>query len=200
LPPQRPLLEELTERIDRIDEELQELDARELGAEEAQEAAADETEQAEPTVPSPSSAEPKSATEADNFATDEGVASGLPQETAPLRVDAAPPPRRRSTQVRPDDVEATVTFVLKEPKGSLLQAAQLPADLGTERKTQLFERLREAAQGEASAQGSEAFVPVAEPAEEAEVRIVTPAGEVTHQARSSRPSSVNRFLKALSGG
>jgi hypothetical protein len=84
--------------------------------------------------------------------------------------------------------EASVTFVRREPRAPLLPSADMSSDLGTTRKTQLFERLREVSDAEKQGgQSHERFTPP-KLTEEAEVTIVT-----AEQARQ------RRFIKALSG-
>lgn len=94
--------------------------------------------------------------------------------------------------------EATVTFVLREARPSLLPSAELPADLGTERKSTLFERLRGVREGVEAPE--EAFTPLDASAEEADVVIVTPEGAKAVKQDQRRLGDVQRFLRALSGG
>jgi hypothetical protein len=128
--------------------------------------------------------------------------------SASLGGASSPAPAEQKPRVTPrprKETEATVTFVTREPRAPLLPAAQLNSDLGTDRKTVLFERLREVrgdAEMEAAEPGAvrESFSPSSEEAEEAEVTIVTPDGVIKpDRPTSKRPGSVNRFLKALSG-
>jgi hypothetical protein len=98
--------------------------------------------------------------------------------------------------------EAKVTFVKREPRAPLLPAVDMPADLGTERSSPLFQRLRQLKDtDEPAADANEPTEPFAAPpgpAEEAEVTIVKPGG-----GKSLPPMgqgrSVRRFLKALQG-
>src|SRR6185295_12926570 len=91
------------------------------------------------------------------------------------------PPRGRPVA---EPEEATVTFVRREP---LLPSAQLPADLGTERATALFERLRglsgrhEPAEAPFSSLGG---------ADEAEVVIVTAEGARARREAEERAGTI----------
>jgi hypothetical protein len=89
--------------------------------------------------------------------------------------------------------EATVTFVRRDP---LLPSAELPADLGTGRASELFERLRALTD-----QVEPADAPFRPPgsAEEAEVVIVTAESAQARQEAEARASTIRRLRKALSG-
>lgn len=112
-----------------------------------------------------------------------------------------PPPRKQGRDARPslrphgmagtEPDEATVTFVRREP---LLPAAQLPADLGSLRASELFERLRGVSDGVEQAPAS----PRVE-AEEAEVVIFTEEGARAQREAVARAGTVRRLRKALSG-
>jgi hypothetical protein len=82
---------------------------------------------------------------------------------------------------------------------SLLPATQIPADLGSERKTQLFERLRGVGDAAAPEPAHESFAASRGPAEEAEVTIMTAQAARQKQQADQRTGAVKRFLKALSG-
>jgi len=90
--------------------------------------------------------------------------------------------------------EATVTFVRKKPRQPLLPAATMPADLGTQRRSALFDRLRSVKEEEEPAKT--AFAPP-EDAEEADV-VIVPRDSAAPQAEA-RAGRVRRFRKALSG-
>jgi hypothetical protein len=92
--------------------------------------------------------------------------------------------------------EATVTFVRREP---LLPSAQLPADLGTSRHSELFERLRGLEEGEAAAAGGATFASPYDTAEEAEVTIVSGESARLQREAEARAGTVRRLRKALSG-
>jgi hypothetical protein len=119
---------------------------------------------------------------------------------APSRPGANPDGVARSgLRARPGDdrEEATVTFVTREPRHSLLPTAELPADLGTERKSDLFERLRGVNDEPPLPEGT--FAPLNGDAEEAEVTIVTAETIEQRQKTEERAGRVRRFRKALSG-
>lgn len=108
----------------------------------------------------------------------------------------APAPEARM-QPAADWEEATVTFVTREARPSLLPSAALPADLGTDRKSTLFERLRgvkDQLDGD-----SEAFAPPSPTTEEAEVTILTPEAREELRKAEARAGTVRRLRKALSG-
>jgi hypothetical protein len=92
--------------------------------------------------------------------------------------------------------EASVTFVRRRTRQPLLPSAQLPADLGSERKSSLFDRLRAVKD---DAEPEDAFALRATEAEEAEVVIVTSESLREKAAAEVRAGQVRRFRKALSG-
>jgi hypothetical protein len=92
--------------------------------------------------------------------------------------------------------EATVTFVRREP---LLPSAQLPADLGTSRHSELFERLRDLEEGEEPTAGAAIFAPPNDNAEEAEVTIVSGESARLQREAEARAGTIRRLRKALSG-
>jgi hypothetical protein len=93
--------------------------------------------------------------------------------------------------------EATVTFVRREPRAPLLPSAQLPADLGTERKSELFERLRGLSDDPEPPE--EPISPAEGSAEEAEVVIVSTEIARERQEAEARAGRVRKFRKALFG-
>jgi hypothetical protein len=99
-------------------------------------------------------------------------------------------PAELSFRPVPEPDEATVTFVVREPRGPMLPAAELPADLGTPRKSALFDRLRSLSG--APPPDEDCRPTLNGPADEAQVEIVKEDGK--------KPSeTVRRFMKALSG-
>jgi len=88
-----------------------------------------------------------------------------------------------------------VTFVRREP---LLPSAQLPADLGTERASALFERLRGLKEEQELAAGEAAFAPPKD-ADEAEVTIVSEEAARLRREAEERAGTIRRLRKALSG-
>jgi len=94
-----------------------------------------------------------------------------------------------------DQEEATVTFVRREP---LLPSARLPADLGTDRDTALFERLRGLEEKRQPPAGEAAFAPPKD-AEEAEVTIVSAEATRLRREAEERAGTIRRLRKALSG-
>jgi hypothetical protein len=109
-------------------------------------------------------------------------------------VDRAPrPPPNGPTAA--DQEEATVTFVRREP---LLPSARLPADLGTNRDTALFERLRGLEDKRQPPAGEAAFAPPKD-AEEAEVTIVSAEATRLRREAEERAGTIRRLRKALSG-
>jgi hypothetical protein len=109
--------------------------------------------------------------------------------TEPAQASAAP----RVGRAIADPEEAEVTFVRREP---LLPSARLPADLGTERASALFERLRDLEEEEQTTPAPETtFVSPDDAADEAEVTIVSP-----EDARlQERADAIRRLRKTLSG-
>ena len=110
-------------------------------------------------------------------------------------VDAAPSPHPNGRAVA-DQEEATVSFVRREP---LLPSAQLPADLGTERASVLFERLRGLGEHSGPAATTAAFARPSDGAEEAEVSIVSAEGARERREAEERAGTIRRLRKALSG-
>jgi hypothetical protein len=106
--------------------------------------------------------------------------------------------QERKTQSGPaDPPEATVTFVVREARPPLLPSAELPPDLGTERNSALFDRLRSL--DEAPAPPGETYSPSKLSGEEAEVTIVSVEGLKQRREAEERGNIVRRFRKALSG-
>jgi hypothetical protein len=125
----------------------------------------------------------------------DAVASAFPGQHAMAQAPASDSPTaalaRGLAGAEPD--EATVTFVRREP---LLPSAQLPADLGSPRASELFERLR-GVSGEAGPTGS--FAAPEAGTEEAEVMIVTADGARAQREAAARAGTIRRLRKALSG-
>jgi len=95
-----------------------------------------------------------------------------------------------------DPEEATVTFVRRE---SLLPSARLPADLGTDRDSALFERLRGLSEEQEPAAGGATFASPNDNAEEAEVTIVSAESARLRREAEERAGTIRRLRKALSG-
>ena len=115
----------------------------------------------------------------------------------PPVADAAPLAAPRVGRAVAEPEEAEVSFVRREP---LLPSAQLPADLGTDRTSPLFERLRGLREEEqAPAEPATPFVSPIDDGGEAEVTIVS--GEAARRQRQAeeRAGTVRRLRKALSG-
>ena len=133
------------------------------------------------------------------------AAGGSPSTPPPLprpgvamraaELDAHPRPRPHGRAAL-DGEEATVTFVRREP---LLPSALLPADLGTERASALFERLRGLEEKQGPATTEAAFAPPNGDAEEAEVTIVSAEGARVRREAEARADTIRRLRKALSG-
>ena len=116
---------------------------------------------------------------------------------APPVADAEPPAAPRVGRTVAEPEEAEVSFVRREP---LLPSAQLPADLGTDRASPLFQRLRGLSEEEQAP--TEPETPFASPIDdggEAEVSIVS--GEAARRQRQAeeKAGTVRRLRKALSG-
>jgi hypothetical protein len=138
----------------------------------------------------------ESLNEAEGGAERQGaVAGALPDQPAmaqpPASDSPTATPARGLAGAEPD--EATVTFVRREP---LLPSAELPADLGSPRASELFERLR-GVSGEA--RPTESFAAPEAGAEEAEVMIVTADGARAQREAATRAGTIRRLRKALSG-
>ena len=108
-----------------------------------------------------------------------------------------PPAAPRVGRAVAEPEEAEVSFVRREP---LLPSAHLPADLGTDRASPLFERLRGLSEEEQAP--TEPETPFASPIDdggEAEVTIVS--GEAARRQRQAeeKAGTVRRLRKALSG-
>jgi hypothetical protein len=114
------------------------------------------------------------------------------KSTADVDRAPRPPPNGRPAA---DQEEATVTFVRREP---LLPSAQLPADLGTERASALFERLRGLEEEQELVANEAAFAPPKD-AEEAEVSIVSAEAARLRREAEERAGTIRRLRKALSG-
>ncbi len=172
------------------------------------EAAADENEPPETGEPA---AAPADAEPVDEARSQPGsLAARLADTNSEPSDQAAPAPRpavgKRAGGPRPQlpgrdapdpNEEATVTFVRREPRVPLLPSAQLPADLGTERKSELFERLRGLSVDPEPP--GEPVSPAKGSAEEAEVVIVSTEIARERQEAEDRAGRARRFRKALSG-
>jgi hypothetical protein len=137
----------------------------------------------------------------------------LLDETPPAAADSAALPddaeASPSGQLRPrilerkghpgpaDPPEATVTFVVREPRAPLLPSAELPPNLGPERNRASLERLRNL-NGEPPPPDA-THSPSKDGAEEAEVTILSAEGLKQRREAEERDSIVRRFRKALSG-
>ena len=108
------------------------------------------------------------------------------------RAEAPAPP------VSTDPPEATVTFVVRESSAPILPSADLPPDLGTQRNSDLFERLRNLRASPPQPTGGQVDAPAA-PVEEAEVTIISAEGLRLRREAEERADFVQRFRKALSG-
>ena len=97
-----------------------------------------------------------------------------------------------------DPPEATVTFVVRETRAPLLPSAELPSDLGAERGSALFERLRSLEEAP-EPPGDDLFASPMSPSEEAEVTIVSVESLKQRREAEERAGIVRRFRKALSG-
>jgi hypothetical protein len=166
----------------------------------------------------PKPAEPRGFVEAGEIVGD--VATGLPESAATssmcttasesAKVDLSPsaesaaeaPPERDEVlgeePMRDDNAEATVTFVTREPRAPLLPSLDQPVDFGTERKSALFNRLREVNPPAGDGHSATKFEPAAG-APEADVTILTQEAVQATQKSEERTNRVQRFLKALSG-
>jgi len=113
---------------------------------------------------------------------------------SPADVDRVPLPPANGRSAA-DQEEATVTFVRRE---SLLPSARLPADLGTDRDTALFERLRGLEDKRQPPAGEAAFAPPKD-ADEAEVTIVSAEATRLRREAEERAGTIRRLRKALSG-
>ena len=111
---------------------------------------------------------------------------------------AGPGKQERQAQPVPaDPPEATVTFVVRETRAPLLPSAELPPDLGTERNSALFDRLRSLE--EAPEPPGETYSP--SDAATRKPRSPSSRSEDLRQRREAeeRAGIVRRFRKALSG-
>ena len=131
-----------------------------------------------------------------------GVAQGQASAQSPpaagktiAGLDGAPSPEPRRHAVA-DPEEATVTFVRREP---LLPSAHLPADLGTDRASALFERLRGLQEEQEPAASEATFASPNDNAEEAQVTIVSAESARLRREAEQRAGTIRRLRKALSG-
>jgi hypothetical protein len=116
---------------------------------------------------------------------------------APPVTQEEPPTAPRVGRTVAEPEEAEVSFVRREP---LLPSAHLPSDLGTDRASPLFERLRGLREKEqAPVEPETPFASPIDDAGEAEVSIVS--GEAARQQRQAeeKAGTVRRLRKALSG-
>jgi hypothetical protein len=128
----------------------------------------------------------------------EGESSAGPDVEANPSVQGEAPKQERKGQPGPaDPPEATVTFVVREHRAPLLPSAELPPDLGTQRNSALFDRLRSLE--EPTAPPAETYSPSKDSGEEAEVTIVSVEGLRQRREAEERDDIVRRFRKALSG-
>lgn len=118
-------------------------------------------------------------------------------ETSPRGQGRARPQERQAPSVPADPPEATVTFVVRESRAPLLPSAELPPDLGTERNSALFERLRTLE--EAPEPAGETYSPSDAADAEAEVTIVSVEDLRRRRETDERAGIMRRFRKALSG-
>ena len=114
------------------------------------------------------------------------------KSTADVDRTPRPPP---NGWIAADQEEATVTFVRREP---LLPSAKLPADLGTDRASALFERLRGLEEEQELAVTETVFTPPKD-ADEAEVSIVSEEASRLRREAEERAGTIRRLRKALSG-
>ena len=114
---------------------------------------------------------------------------------APAAVDRAPRPPPNGPTAS-DQEEATVSFVRREP---LLPSAQLPADLGTDRASALFERLRGLEEERAGRRKARRPSLPSQDAGEAEVTIVSAEAARLRREAEERAGTIRRLRKALSG-
>jgi hypothetical protein len=136
---------------------------------------------------------------------EEGQQPAAAAESAALPgVEASPSAqgraRKQERKAQPgpaEPPEATVTFVVRESRAPLLPSAELPPDLGTERNSALFDRLRSL--DEVPAPPGETYSPSRDSGEEAEVTIVSAEGLRQRRQVEERDNIVRRFRKALSG-
>jgi hypothetical protein len=117
-------------------------------------------------------------------------ASLLDQGRARL-AERQPPP------VAADPPEATVTFVVRESRTPLQPPVEPPSDLGTERNSARFDRLRSLDEAPQPAGRTLFHSDVAD--EEAEVTIVSAERLKQMREADKRSGIVRRFRKALSG-
>jgi hypothetical protein len=159
---------------------------------------------ASPDAPPPADKPAEPPSEPEQAAAPDAAEASPPVEppapaAAPGKAPAAdldrtprPPP---NGPIAADQEEATVTFVRREP---LLPSARLPADLGTDRDTALFERLRGLEDKRQPPAGEAAFAPPKD-AEEAEVTIVSAEATRLRREAEERAGTIRRLRKALSG-
>ena len=118
-------------------------------------------------------------------------------EGSPRGQGWAAPSERQIHPAAADPPEATVTFVVRETRAPLLPSAELPSDLGTERNSALFERLRSL--DPAPPPPGATYSPSDASDVEAEVTIITADGLRQRRETEERAGIVRRFRKALSG-
>ena len=139
----------------------------------------------------PPRAQDRLADRLDRLDEDDGAPRAAPRRPA-RRVEAPAPP------VSTDPPEATVTFVVRETSAPMLPSADMPPDLGTQRNSDLFERLRGLRAAPPQPAGDRVDAPAA-PVEEAEVTIISAEGLRLRREAEERAGFVQRFRKALSG-
>jgi hypothetical protein len=116
---------------------------------------------------------------------------------APPVADAEPPAGPRVGRAVAEPEEAEVSFVRREP---LLPSAHLPSDLGTDRASPLFERLRGLREEEqAPAEPETPFASPIDDGGEAEVSIVSGESARRQRQAEEKAGTVRRLRKALSG-
>jgi hypothetical protein len=116
---------------------------------------------------------------------------------APPVAQEEPPTAPRVGRAVAEPEEAEVSFVRREP---LLPSAHLPSDLGTDRASPLFERLRGLSEEEQAP--TEPETPFASPIDdtgEAEVTIVSGESARRQRQAEEKAGTVRRLRKALSG-
>jgi len=118
-------------------------------------------------------------------------------EGSPRPQGRARPQERQARAVPADPPEATVTFVVRESRAPLPPSTELPPDLGAERNSALFERLRSL--NEEPEPTGETYYPPDAADEEAEVTIVSVEDLRRRRETDERAGIVRRFRKALSG-
>jgi hypothetical protein len=118
-------------------------------------------------------------------------------EASPSAQGRARKQERKANAVLAEPPEATVTFVVRQQRAPLPSSAELSPDLGAQRNSALFDRLRSLEEEPASR--AESYSPSTDSGEEAEVTIVSAEGLRQRREAEERNTIVRRFRKALSG-